>query len=263
MITNRISRKVTKFFVLVYLLSVPWWIVGFLFPNLSLPLSIPASDIFAVLSPVIAAFILLVSNSGINGVKVWIKNIFNLKGLNLKILIIATAIPLIIFGFIYLALLGIGVSSDSLKLAEISFWTLVGVSIFFFLGSLLEEAGYTAFLMSDVDKRADWVVSIMIGTLWSLWHIPSMLMQGRGMEFILWGVLGTVAFRIIYIWFYRYSGGVVMSVVLMHTVYNIGRMLFMSESFAPLVEYPVLHFGIIIVVSIPFAVILLSRSRSK
>ena len=63
----------------------------------------------------------------------------------------------------------------------------------------------------------------MIGPLWAIWHLPSMLVVGQGAHPVLWGLSATVAVRIINVRMYNNSGASVFAVILTHAVGSTAR----------------------------------------
>ena len=94
----------------------------------------------------------------------------------------------------------------------------------FFIAAVAEELGYAAYATESLQRRfTPFVTALIIGVPWALWHLPSMIAVGQSAELIAWGLAGTVAVRIIYVWLYNGSGGSVFVLIACHTVANIAR----------------------------------------
>jgi hypothetical protein len=65
--------------------------------------------------------------------------------------------------------------------------------------------------------------ALVMGPLWALWHLPSMIVIGQSAELILWGLCATVAVRILNVWIYNNAGASVFAVILMHAIGNTAR----------------------------------------
>jgi membrane protease YdiL (CAAX protease family) len=87
-----------------------------------------------------------------------------------------------------------------------------------------EELGYTAYETDALQRRMTALnAALVMGPLWALWHLPSMLAIGQTKELILWGLCVTVAIRILSVWIYNNAGASVFAVILMHTIANTAR----------------------------------------
>jgi membrane protease YdiL (CAAX protease family) len=67
---------------------------------------------------------------------------------------------------------------------------------------------------------------LLMGSVWALWHFPSMIQIGQTPALMTWGFFVTIAFRILYIWLYNNTGRSVFGVILFHAISNTGRTIF-------------------------------------
>ena len=239
------------YFILVFAMSAPFWILGFLLRDTRLPLDIPVTDVLATLSPLLAAWILTYRTSGKAGVRQLFARLFDYPKIPASKWLAIVGIPLTIFGLIYVILRLAGVTIPS-TMGVSSVVAIVPLAIFFYVGSVFEEVGYTAYLTDIVRRRFRLLgASVIIGLPWALWHVPSMLVQGRSWYWILWGVLGTIAFRLIFLWVYDTTRASVAAVISIHMLYNLGRALFpQTATTSPLVSYPEVHYGVVVLVAV-------------
>ncbi len=245
-------RHLSQFFIIIVSISVPFWVVGFLLRDTRLPLDIPVTDIFAAMAPLVAAAILTYRSSGWRGVKRLCARIGDVHKVKPAWWVVIFGLPLVIFGIIYASLQFLGYPIPTG--ATVSLLAVVTLAIFFYLGGVFEEVGYTGYATDPLERAFGPVrTALIIGTFWSLWHVPSMLVQGRAWPWIVWGVLGTLAFRFIYVWLYNSTGASLAAVICMHMIYNLGRALFPhAADSSALVLYPEVHYGAIIVLAIIF-----------
>jgi len=237
------------FFLLVYGLSSPLWLAELFIKNNSLPLNIPITDILAAFTPLIAACILIYKTDGKTGVLKLLSKIFDYRKINLKWWLVILVLPIIIFSSIYLLLVGNGHSIPNKWI--ISIYSVPLLFIFFFLGAVGEEVGYMGYAVEPLQRKynALWT-SIIIGIPWIVWHYPSMLQQGRNMNFFFWGTLGTVAFRTIFVWVFNNTNNSLFACILLHCLYNTGRVLFPTDGqYNPLVDYPMIHYSVIVIIA--------------
>lgn len=93
--------------------------------------------------------------------------------------------------------------------------------------------------------------SIILGTIWGVWHYPSIIQQCHNATWIAWGTLGTVGLRVLIVWLYNNTGRSVFAAILFHTMANIGRTSFpIDQTHNPLVDYPGVHYSIIAVAAV-------------
>lgn len=225
-----------------------------------LPLSIPVTDVFAAFVPLISACILTYGESGKRGVLLLLSRIFNFRRIDTKWWIIILLLPLLIFSIIYFILkLGAYQIPEHWSVSYVSIPLLL---LFFFMGALGEEVGYMGYAIKQLLKKnnALWA-AIIIGIPWIVWHYPSMLKQGRNFNFFFSGTLGTIAIRVILVWLYINTKRSLFACILMHCLYNTGRVLFLKDTkIDPLIDYPEIHYLSIVAISI--AVIFIWNRRT-
>ena len=77
---DRLSPKhPAAFFVLVYAMSTPFWILSTFISNSGLPDNIPPTDIGAALTPTIAAMILSYRENGASGIRALFLRTFDFR----------------------------------------------------------------------------------------------------------------------------------------------------------------------------------------
>lgn len=246
--TNRTpaKRSPLKFFLIVYGLSIPLWILETMIEIKGLPLDIPITDIIAAFTPLMAACILVYKEEGRNGVIMLLKRIFDFSRIKQKIWYVPIiCLPFLMFLMIYVIMrfMGLPIPSE----LHISFFSVLFLFIFFFFGALAEEIGYMGYAVDTIQKRFGALLAgIIIGIPWAIWHYPSIIQQGHSLIWILWGTLGTIAMRILIIWIYNNTEKSLFACILFHAMYNLGRPLFPNDAtHNPLVDYPNIHYSII------------------
>lgn len=255
-----VNRSPIKFFILLYALSIPLWIAELLIEVPGLPLQIPVTDLLAAFTPMITACILIFREQGRKEVVELLKRSVQVKLHSkagyLPILLLAPVLFTLIFSLI--SLLGLPVSNQ----IGTSLLTMTILLIFFFLGALGEEVGYMGYAFGPMQQRFGTVkASVLIGIPWAVWHYPSILQQGHGLSFILWGTLGTIAMRVLIVWLYNITGQNLFACILFHALYNTGRAIFPhTETIHPLVDYPAIHYSVIALVAL--AIIVISKMLS-
>ena len=81
----KINKSPLKFFLIVYGLSIPLWIIERFIDVKGLPLNIPITDILAAFTPLIAATILVYKEEGRTGIGKLFKRIFDFNKIEKKV----------------------------------------------------------------------------------------------------------------------------------------------------------------------------------
>ena len=211
-----------QYFLLVYALSAPFWLLSLLLKNSPLPDNLPLTDIGAALTPTIAAVLLRYREGGIAAVRSLFGRVFDYGRIK-HFAYFWTAI--LIFPLLYLlTYAAIRQTGQTIPALSVSFAPLAGAFVMFFIAAVAEELGYAAYATESLQRRfTPLITALIIGVPWALWHLPSMIAVGQSAELIAWGLAGTVAVRIIYVWLYNGSGGSVFVLIACHTVANTAR----------------------------------------
>jgi membrane protease YdiL (CAAX protease family) len=213
------------FFILVTALSAPWWILGAFSGASPLPDNIPLTDIGATLSPAIAACVLIYIESGRTGLRDLLKRLLDYGRIRTRgplILSFLLMPGLYVITYAVLRIAGLSVSD------HITFsFSLLAALAMFSVAAAVEELGYTAYATDALQKRfTPLATGLLIGVPWALWHLPSMIKMGQTSPLIVWGLLGTVAFRVITVWLYDLAGCSLFAVILAHAVGTTARTAF-------------------------------------
>ena len=100
----------------------------------------------------------------------------------------------------------------------------------FTIAAVVEELGYTAYATDALQKNFSAMnTSLIVGVPWALWHLPSMIKMGQASQLIAWGLLATVAFRVITVWIYNNSNFSLFALVIAHAVGTTARTAFPGD----------------------------------
>ncbi|MDR0294362.1 MAG: CPBP family intramembrane metalloprotease [Oscillospiraceae bacterium] len=181
------NKKVTaQFLLLVFLIAVIAWGVCVIFGLFGFTSeNAPWLYIFIAIcafSPTITSYVVLKRNNKVKGFKEWLKNVFAVKSppryyLLVVMLAVVYYVPLIVV--------------TGLKDAKpfYMFFVLLPVVL---IGGGIEEAGWSYVLRPGLDKKFGFILSSLFsGVIWTLWHIPVHLPQGK-IESLSWFGLFTV-----------------------------------------------------------------------
>jgi uncharacterized protein len=219
---SKYSSSVFTYFVLVFALSVPFWILGITYPIQLLP-GLPISALGAI-TPALAALILTYKNDRRAGVFQLLQRSFDFKRVKNKnwflvILLVNPAISVLAYGII-------SVIQPLPPLATLSL-AIFPMFAFFFLGALAEEVGWTGYATEPLHQRWGAITAgILLGAVWAIWHILPLVQAYRTVEWITWWSLATISLRAIMVWFYVHAGKSVFAATLIHAMSNLCWQLF-------------------------------------
>jgi membrane protease YdiL (CAAX protease family) len=96
-----------------------------------------------------------------------------------------------------------------------------------------EEWGWRGYVLPRLQaKYSALVASLIVGAIWSVWHLPKFLGTGLGSErSFLWFAVAHLALAVLYTWLYNNTRGSLLLVVLFHAAENTAGM-FLPVKFA-------------------------------
>ncbi len=245
------NKSPLKFFLLVFALAIPLWVIGTMVKVKGLPLDVPVTDFIAAFIPLIAACILVYKEEGTIGVKSLLKRVFDFSKIKQKIwylpvIFLMPIIYLLIYGVMHLFRLPLPIG------VEIPFLKNAVMSVAFFLLATGEEVGWSGYAVDALQERwSALTTAIIVGLVWAILHYPSIIQQGHDLIWIAWATLGLVGMRILIVWLYNNTGKSVFVCILFHSIANIGRFLFPKDpNHNPLVDYPDIHYSIIAIAAV-------------
>lgn len=221
----RLQSSAITFYGLVFVLSVPFWLLGLINEQIPgiLPMGLPVSALMAV-CPLAAALILTGKNNGRSGVGELFKKTSDYGKIKNRIwyVPIVCTMPVVM-------LLSYGVMSfKRMPLPEVQIEVLaipVNISLFF-AGAVAEELGWMGYSMPLLNKLSALKAGAVLGAIWAVWHIVPYMQANRTAEWIVWQCIFTVATRILIVWIYCNTGGSVFAASLFHAVGNLSVSLF-------------------------------------
>ncbi|MBC7935595.1 MAG: CPBP family intramembrane metalloprotease [Rhizobacter sp.] len=216
-----VNKSPLSFFILVFILSIPFWILGAMAPDTTklLPVQLPISALMTF-CPLIAAAILVYKKQKIQGVKHLLQLSFDFKKIKNKkwYLVILFLMPAIsLLSFLYMKL-----SVGILPGPKISTLFVVIFLILYFIGAIGEEIGWSGYVTPLLQNRYGALkASLLLGTIWALWHIIPWSQAHQTTIWIIWQCIGTVFLRVIMVWIFNNTGKSVFAMVCFHTMVNI------------------------------------------
>ena len=220
---NNYGSSVFTFFTLVFVFSIPFWLLGAIYPIEFLP-GLPISALGA-LTPSVVALILVYKDGHFSEVLQLLQRSFDFRRLKnrnwfLLILLINPAIAVV-------AYLIIGIIDEPLPRPAPITLAISPIAAFFFVGALVEEIGWTAYATEPLQERwGTLLAGLMLGVIWAVWHFIPLMQAYRTVEWIAWWSLGTISLRMIVTWLYIHSGTSLFAAAVFHMMINLSWQLF-------------------------------------
>jgi membrane protease YdiL (CAAX protease family) len=207
-----------NFFLLVFVLSIPFWLVGAA-TGLQLLPGLPVAALM-FLSPVTAALICVYREKKTTGVTELLKRSFDFRRIRPKIWYVPIAllmpgIMLLSYGLMHLL-------GAPLPAPQFTISAALGLSVAFFVSALGEELGWSGYVLDAMQHRWNaFGVSILLGLVWAAWHVVPFLQAHRSGSWIAWQCLFTVAARVLLVWIYNNTGKSVFAATVCHASSNL------------------------------------------
>src|SRR5919202_4972531 len=221
-------HAVISYFVLAYALSWAVWIPMALagarvYQGQAWPSHIPG-----LFGPLAAAFIMSAVVAGSAGMRDLLRRMLRWRVAARWYLVAVSPLAFYALAVITLAALGQG-WPDLAQMGTFSGLPVVTVPVMGLLllaTSYAEETGWRGFAAEELLKTRSLLwTALVIGLLWTFWHVPSVFMienyRQMGIAIVPILTLGIVSGSILLAWLYRGSGGSVFLVALWHGCYNL------------------------------------------
>jgi membrane protease YdiL (CAAX protease family) len=214
---------VLKYFLLVFALTIPVWLLGALTDIQLLP-GLPVAAL-ATFCPAIAAASLMYQENKAAGVMTLLTRAFDMQRVRAKIwyapaLLLMPAVMTL--SYVLLRLMGVPVPAP-----EITAMSALALFVIFFVSALGEELGWSGYATDPMQVRRNALAaSLVLGMVWAIYHLVGLAQAHRSVEWIAWWSLGTVAARVIIVWLYNNTGSSVFIASLFHTTINVTWQLF-------------------------------------
>ncbi|MBC8172136.1 MAG: CPBP family intramembrane metalloprotease [Anaerolineae bacterium] len=224
---TRTDKSLLIFFLLVFVISIPFWLLGALtdgFLPEELPLNLPVSALM-VFNPMIAALILVFREDGKDGVINLLKRSFDYRRIPAKIwyLPVFLLMPLVMvlaYGWMNLA----GNPIPALRFPVLMVPVLF---IAFFITAVGEEVGWQGYAFDPLQKRWNALgASLILGIVWALWHSVPYIQTHNTPAWIGWQYVATVGLRVLIVWLYNNTGKSLFAAITFHTMINVSTFLF-------------------------------------
>lgn len=218
-----VKKSPLKFFVFVFALIIPFWVLGAVTGIQLLP-GVPIAAL-AFVCPVTAAMILEYRENKGTGVRALLKRSFDFKRIKVKgwyvpvLLLYPTVLAL---SFFVMRLTRMNVPAPSISVPSALLLCVVC-----FILALGEELGWSGYVIDPMqDRWGALKASLVLGSIWAVWHYVALVQAHNSVTWIAWWTLLTVAARVIMVWLFNNTGKSVFAMALFHMTLNVGWQLF-------------------------------------
>jgi membrane protease YdiL (CAAX protease family) len=212
------KKSPLKFFVLVFLLTIPFWVLGAVTGVVWHGIPIAA---LSFVCPALAAMILEYRESKGAGVKALLKRASDFKRIKEKAWYGPTLLlypAVVVLSFFILRLTGTDVPTPHFALLSV-----VSLCVVFFISATGEELGWSGYAIDPMRNRWGALkASIVLGSIWAIWHWVALVQAHNSVTWIVWWTLGTVTARVIMVWLFNNMGKSVFAMALFHATLNVG-----------------------------------------
>jgi hypothetical protein len=224
MIANR--KSPLAFFLLVYGLSLPFWLIGAA-TSLQLLPGLPVSSLMAF-CPLMAALMLGHRENRAGGVTGMLRRSFDVRRIGPKVWYIPAILlmPLLaVLAYVVMRLLHRPLPVPNVPLLSAPFLFLL-----FFVAAMAEEVGWSGYVLDPLQDRWNALqAGILLGLAWAVWHIVPFVQADRTPAWIAWQCLTLVASRVLIVWLYNNTRQSVFVAALCHTMINVSWQLFPNQ----------------------------------
>ena len=220
---RRENGRVLPFFLLVFALSLPFWLIGAVAGIRLLP-GLPISSLMFV-CPAMAAAILVYGANGTEGVRALLRRSFDHGRIGTKIwyapiLLLIPCLTVLAYGLMLLA-------GAPLPSPEFPVLALPAMLLAFFVSALGEELGWSGYATDPLQDRWGALrAGLLLGLVSAVWHAVPLAQAGRSAAWVAWWCLFTVAGRVLIVWIYNNAGKSVFAAALFHATSNVSWQLF-------------------------------------
>ena len=219
----RRHRPLTKYFLLVFALSIPFWLIGAA-TDLQLMPGLSASALMAF-SPMVAALILVYRENKTRGVTELLRRSFDFRRIKAKrwyvpVLLLMPGVSVVVYGLMRWL-------DMPLPTPQIPALPALLMFLAFFVGALGEGLGWSGYALDPMQDRWSALrAGIALGVVAIAWHLVPLLALQRSPTWIAWWCLYALAARILIVWLYNNTGKSVFAVALFHATLNLSFFLF-------------------------------------
>jgi membrane protease YdiL (CAAX protease family) len=224
---RRLRGSPLGFFLLVLVLSVPFWLIGAYAGTELLP-GLPVSALQFV-CPAIAAVVLVRRTDGFSAVGSLLRRSIDSGRIGAKawwvpVLLLMPGATVLAYGLMRLA--GSPLPSPQFPAPAV----VLAMFLAFFASALAEELGWSGYATDPMQARWGALgAAVLLGLVWAAFHYVPLLQADRAATWIGWWCLYTVAIRVLIVWIYNNVGKSVLAAAVFHATTNLTWQLFPNQ----------------------------------
>lgn len=210
------------YFLVVMLLSVPFWLAGHAAGELPIPIDLPASALMAFV-PGIVALVFVWRETGRTAATELLARSFDWKRVGHPGWFAAAALFMpatLVASYLAMRMTGAALPPPQFELLIVPVFFAM-----FFAAALGEEIGWQGYAF-DRMKGTALSAALILGAVWTLWHVVPYFQTGRGLEWVAWHCGVTMLLRIVTVWLYVNGGRSVFIAALFHAMCNVAFFLY-------------------------------------
>ena len=225
------NRNLFYYLIITFIFS---W--GFWFPRLlssfalieHLPL-FTLFRFFGSFGPFVSAFTLTARYEGMTGVRILWNRAWHYE--NWKFLLIGIfLLPFLFLASLWLAVITERSTFPSLSILDDYMYVLVNFIFFFFMtGPFQEEFGWRGYALDKIQTKWNALESsLVLGGIWSLWHLPLFYITGtpQANQSFFSFTITVILLSIIFTWLHNNSNGSILIAMIFHAINNLSNSLF-------------------------------------
>jgi uncharacterized protein len=210
------NRPPLRFFLLVFALSIPFWLIQ--------PRDWPIST--SVGAPLLAALILVYSEEKRGGTRRLLRRVFDLWRIRKRI----WYVPIIFLTPLLYLLTCVVMRLMELPFPDepyIPFLLIPLLFVLFFILAIGEEVGWTGYATDPMQERwSALTTGIILGLVTAIWHFVPLVQMDRTPTWIAWWSLGSISIRILTVWLYNNTGRSLFAAIVFHAMANVSFSIF-------------------------------------
>lgn len=214
------------FFALTFALSAPFWLLGHAASGLadSIPIDLPVSSLMAF-TPAIAALYLVWRHDGAAAMRDLLARSFDWH--RIPHWGWAAGAALFMPAALFISWAAMTLAGAALPEPHLPLLVLPIFLVMFFAAALGEEIGWQGYAFDRMTARRNTLTAaLLIGAVWTLWHLIPYIQTGRGAVWIAWHCGVTMLLRIVTVWFYVNGRRSVFIAALFHAMSNVAFFMF-------------------------------------
>lgn len=218
---NPIKRHpVLTFYMLAFVFSWLGWVPQMLYARGLFAFDTPLFALLGGLGPTLAAVIVLWLRGEKDELRHLFGALFRLRiGWGWYLLVI------LFWPVVAGVALGIGALTGQMSPSwgRFAWAALPSVLIGMVLSNVWEEIGWRGFALPRLQQKyADWIIVLLMGLLWSLWHLPLLLNPASPMADLpwFWEIPFSLSLTVTYTWLHQNTGRSLVPVTLFHAMSN-------------------------------------------